>query len=99
MYPQLVIALYGQYLAAMYAASLFNPANYFPDLYLVPACPRPLPERAKVLSLQKPDAARPLAAQDTALSLGRGRAKSGCTKGRKPAPVPASNRSGIELRR
>ena len=99
MYPQLVIALYGQYLAAMYAASLLNPANYFPGLYLVPARPRPLTERAQALSLQKPDASRPLAVQDAALPFGRGRAKSWCTKARKPAPVPTSYRSGMATRR
>jgi hypothetical protein len=99
MYPQLVIALYGQYLAAMYAASLFNPASYFPGLYLMSACPQPLPESTKASRLQKPDAARPLAWQDTVLTLVRGQAASGCTRARKPAPVPASYRSGMETRR
>jgi hypothetical protein len=36
MYPQLVIAQYGQYLALMYVASLFNPAYCCFDLLLRP---------------------------------------------------------------
>lgn len=35
MYPQLVIAQYGQYLAAVYVASLFNPANAWFDLFCI----------------------------------------------------------------
>jgi hypothetical protein len=33
MYPQLAIAHYGQYLAALYAASFLNPASYLFGVY------------------------------------------------------------------
>jgi len=33
MYPQFVIMQYGQYLAMMYVASLFNPAYYYSKIF------------------------------------------------------------------
>jgi hypothetical protein len=89
MYPQLVIALYGQYLAAMYAASLFNPANYFPDLHLVPAHPRALPDDPAPQGFKKPDRARPCALQETRQTIACGRAKPGCTKAGQPVRAPS----------
>jgi len=55
MYPQLVIAQYGQYLAAMYIASLFNPSKYFPGILLMYVPPVGAPRQGSVQESESED--------------------------------------------
>jgi len=95
MYPQVVIALYGQYLAAMYAASFFNPSSYGLDAFLPQRRPRALPVGETSRRWTKPGAARLRAAPESAIALRRGRATRDCPAGANASPVTLSHASGF----